>query len=466
MQVVSTFVFSALFLVPLVWEALRQANAFRMDGQLFLNLSFSIVYGYTGLTYFSSGNPSGNLFLATQADSVSIVCATTYMFSILGYGLARQMPLRTKFNYVDPDYRAIKWAAGVAFLVAVAALTIYVMQYGGIGNALRYAAEIRAGYGESLLVGDGTFIFFKNLIPLGIYLPIVSFALFIRRRKYSDLLIAAASCCVLVVGLILMSGRGRIVIFFMLLAICTISFASSRKRIPPVFLMVGPLIGLALDIFVTFGKKLFNSSYKDNVNYSDILVLSDYVPFKVLADYYEHRITSVVVALSYSEQHYTYFYDALSLPLFVIPQKVTGMVEPESISYLNTYLQVGAWDSMIPPGLAAYGLYSLGVFGIAIVGFVFGFLPGMLDSANFKEGCLGNPRILIRMPLLLIWIIYFFQGDPRVFATHLTPVLIFAVFYFVALRTVGKKNRNQWNPSFGQAAENRRPSGAMAVMRN
>ena len=458
----SEAIFSAIFLAPVLWEAFRQARAIKIDGQLLLSLSFSIVYGYTGLTYFFSENSSGYLIRDGQAITVSVVCATSYLFAILGYWLGKQIAARRTQNraITGPDcrfedYLAIKWASCAAYAIALISLAIYSSSYGGFDNAFRFAAKIRAGYGENLLIGSGELLFFKNLIPLSVYLPILYFALYARRRKLFDLLVAIVSISVPIAGFLLMSGRGRIVAFIIMIVACAIAFAPARKRNPAFLFVLGPFTLLLLDLFVTFGKKFFSSFYRDHVNWSDVFVLSDYVPFKAFTDYYEHRITSIDSALSASEQSYTYFYDFISIPLFVLPHKLTGIVEPESISYLNTYLQTGVWDSMVPPGIAAYGIYSFGIFGVVIAGVVFGFLPGLLDGVNSREGTAGNPRVFFRIPLILIWIVYLFQGDPRVLSVHLTPVLMFGAIYYFAQKAVAKKDRRSSTQLF-DGIKNRR----------
>ncbi|WP_114201815.1 hypothetical protein [Janibacter anophelis] len=72
------------------------------------------------------------------------------------------------------------------------------------------------------------------------------------------------------------------------------------------------------------------------------------------------------------------------------PFKLLGMSPPDSISYFNTYLTWGQWDSEVPPGLLAFGFLSLGTLGVVIHAAVAAFLVSVLERILYAGSLLGK----------------------------------------------------------------------------
>ena len=62
------------------------------------------------------------------------------------------------------------------------------------------------------------------------------------------------------------------------------------------------------------------------------------------------------------------------------PFKLIGINLGDSISYYNTYIIMGWWESIIPPGPVAFGYMSLGVLGVFIHGTIVGYIFRAIDS--------------------------------------------------------------------------------------
>lgn len=422
-------IFFALSIVPLIYELRRQLGQIAIDGLFVLNVSFSIVYGYTGLVLFESPTAS---HVSTQ-DGIDVIIAVTclisYSAALLGYWIGTAIGARHRSSSLENclDALVVYRAALVVFIVGVMSVFLYSSMYGGIANALKYAALIRAGYGDLALVGSGNLLFFKNLIPLLQFLPICLLGTFLNTRKLGAMFLFLGAFGIAVFGLFLMSGRGRVVLFVVLLAICGWSFVSRKRKISGASVVLAAIVMLVLDFFITYGKVFFRYFDSPDLDFLQIFQDRPYIPLEEFVNYYRHRVESIAYAINDTRFSPTFFYDSFAILSFVIPTRITGLVAPDSISYINTFLQTGLWDSMIPPGLVAYGYYSLGVAGVLLSSAVYGLVPGLIDRRNKVEGVVGNTRIYYRYPFLLIWLVYFLQGDPRVMIVNLASTLLFIV---------------------------------------
>lgn len=193
---------------------------------------------------------------------------------------------------------------------------------------------------------------------------------------------------------------------------------------PTAAILLVPVV-LSVDFFITYGKEIFRLFDAPEVSFAGFFDGKSYVPFSEFTSYYAHRVESILTAIEDTRFSPTYFYDAFSIPLFVMPSRLTGVVAPDSISYINTFLQTGVWDSMTPPGLVAYGYYSMGVFGVVASSLFLGFVVAALDKKNCVEGLKGNSAVFYRLPFIIIFCVYYFQGDPRVLAVNLAATILF-----------------------------------------
>lgn len=422
-------IFILIALIPILFELVRQTRFLSFDGLLFVNLSFAIAYGYAGIVYFYLSPDLHHLHTAEERYIAGSLCLISYSAAIGAYHFAFK---RIDFgggcwSYVSFDETSVFHASILAFILGGLSVLIYSSMYGGLANAFRYAATIRSGFGEDLLVGGGSFLFFKNLIPLLQFFPMVMLGRLLEKPAMARLLLFLSCFCAAVFGLLLMSGRGRVVLFIAFLLICAWVYKSNVSRLKPVVVAFLLPVVLGVDFFITYGKEIFRMFDTAEVSFSMLLASKPYIPFYEFTSYYSHRVESIITAVDDTKFFPTYFYDAFAIPLFVIPSRLTGIAAPDSISYINTFLQTGLWDSMTPPGLVAYGYYSMGVFGVVISSVVLGFVVAFVDKKNWVEGLRGNPAVFYRIPFLVIFCVYYIQGDPRVLAVNLSAALIFIV---------------------------------------
>lgn len=422
-------IFIVLTLAPLLFELARQARFISLDGLLVINLSFAITYGYAGVVYFYLGFNLHNQYSEEERYITGLLCLISYAVVIGAYcATFKWLRLKSYCESCGSSDSARIFAASVfAYVVGVVSVLVYSSMYGGVANAIRYAATIRSGFGEDLLVGGGSFLFFKNLIPLLQFFPFLMLGRLLEMPSLQRLLLFVGGAGFAVFGLLLMSGRGRIVLFVALLLICVWLYRSNSSRMhPAAAVMLVPVV-LGVDFFIAHGKEIFRLFDAPEVSFGDFLAGKSYVPFSEFTSYYAHRVESILTAVADKQFSPTYFYDAFAIPLFVMPSRLTGILAPDSISYINTFLQTGVWDSMTPPGLVAYGYYSLGVFGVVVSSLVLGFVIAYVDKKNTVEGLKGNATVFYRLPFIFIFCVYYFQGDPRVLAVNLSATIFFYV---------------------------------------
>ncbi len=423
----SSLIFIILILLIIFSELMRQKVEFNVDALLIINLSFIITYGLPGLslsdsTLTTTGFSKGDLLL------VSLLCLISYVFVRLGYKLSYS---KSKFIIKKIANKLVIYKTSlICFLIGFGAFYLYTNNYGGVHNSLIFSGAIRSGFGEDLMVGSGSTLFFKNLIPLMSFLPLTLFLCFLNDRKKLYFVGFLFTFAIATFGLFVMAGRGRIAIYTLSLATCAYIFIRSNRNISMKFLLYFLILFFFFDIFVHYGKSFFNLFLLDKT-LEELIDEKPYIPLITFSSYYEHRIFSAIIATKQEYKSWTLFYDSLAFPLYLIPSRVFGTTAPDSISFLNTYLFTGIWDSNIPPGLVGYGLYSFGIVGVIFSSLILGFSSGFIDKKFRTCRFNDNFETVVYIPLIFIWPIYFIQGDPRVLLVNVTPLLIFLLILYL-----------------------------------
>lgn len=437
-----------LYLPIIVITAIMMGKSIVYDRKaisfIFLVASYLIVYGISGaysdeffLTH-DSDYPS-----LTRTDIVvqifaSVVALCALFSSVLGYKIARCIP-KIK-NKRSLSSRGIFLAAQISLPLCVIFIAIYVAQYGGFSNALLSAAAIRSGYGET---DDGaTLTFVKYLMPLGIFPSMYYIYMYATERAKRHLLMAVISLSVLFIAYVLMSGRTRIVAALLGIFILLYYVQNIRLQLSFVVFKVLPLLIAAL-LVVIYGKDFFNGlSRLDTVAPTQAAVSEGWGDKDVLDStigYYTHRTYSTEIALikAFEKDGLNFFTDTLVFPLYFIPERLTGIRKPDSISYKNTENLIGIYDSMIPPGLVAYGIYGLWLPGVVIFAFMYGAVFGMCDRWIYLN---DGSVYIVAIPFLFVWSSYGFAADTRILVNSCSYILIF--IFLCKLCSYGRQRPN------------------------
>lgn len=67
---------------------------------------------------------------------------------------------------------------------------------------------------------------------------------------------------------------------------------------------------------------------------------------------------------------------------------------PDSVSYFNTHMVTGHWDSMIPPGGVAFSLQQGGYLFVPIFGFLLGVFYSCVDKVVSRSDARKSPLIV------------------------------------------------------------------------
>src|SRR5690606_37172978 len=75
---------------------------------------------------------------------------------------------------------------------------------------------------------------------------------------------------------------------------------------------------------------------------------------------------------------YRYFMDWVIAPLYLVPQRLTGVAPPPMVSAIHTEQMSGT--GTLPADIVTLGYFSLGLPGVLVTGVFFGLLLGLVDQ--------------------------------------------------------------------------------------
>ena len=152
--------------------------------------------------------------------------------------------------------------------------------------------------------------------------------------------------------------------------------------------------------------------------------------------YFSHRTYAIEAALkNFNETHYLYWFKDNFLSIFyLIPERLTGIVKPDSISPYNTEVLTGIYEATIPPGIIAYGIYSLWIPGFIIAAIIYGSIFGLVDSF-FNKYFSQKYLLIIILPIIVVWGLYGSTGDFKIIINSFSYIMLFMVI-FILIKTL------------------------------
>lgn len=277
-------------------------------------------------------------------------------------------------------------------------LIIFVQEFGGFSSFVTNLNLNRAGVLDQDLVGR--YVFFGNFIYLAI-IPIVYFFYEKRKTKMDLAFLLVVPVLVLIFSILLISTAKTKLIGLVLLFYFTLSIRNHKLYLPYLGL-IAAIIFIALpildEIFV-----LVIRVFKDE----GILA----VPFKIVyalisgslgQGEYEDFLKENPKNLYFkSLSYFTYIQMSLQLsidrsyPLLFFTDFLTGLSKllPSrfnirlgiEVQQLNTsifygyYPEIPVFSAGVPPGIIGFGMYSLSVPGVIILGFMLGYVFRIID---------------------------------------------------------------------------------------
>jgi len=158
--------------------------------------------------------------------------------------------------------------------------------------------------------------------------------------------------------------------------------------------------------------------------------------FMSILSNFSHPVMSIGVAhesVFSSNESIRFFSDFVYAIFSLVPSFLLNIQTPETIAYLNTYNHLGVYESIIPPGLVAFGLYSFGPPGIVIYGLFLGASSATLN--RFFGGILSHSKNASVFVYVFSYSfgLFVFNSEPRVMLqsifTYILVLLLFIPFF-------------------------------------
>jgi hypothetical protein len=422
-------------LFNLIQDFRRNKNSL---GLHFLNFTFLYVYGLGG--FYSVYDYEKNVFLYSnfyREDFYiflsALMLTLSYLISYKSYFMFKKINLNIGGNFFD--IKTLTIASNISLILCGLFIYIYISQYGGLYRALESAAAIRSGYGE--LEDGAKLTFVKYLMPIGVF-PFLLYGYKVSTSpKILNILLWVISFLLVFLAFILMSGRTRIVIYILAMVIIFI-YSKKTIKINKIFKYI-PLFFI-VSLFIMYGKTIFSSlgSILNGESIQNIIYESDKNETFLgsILGYFSHRTYAVEAALkNFNETHSLYWFKDNFLSIFyLIPERLTGIVKPDSISPYNTEVLTGIYEATIPPGILAYGIYSLWIPGLIIVAIMYSSIFGLVDS-YFQKYLSEKHLLIILLPIIVVWGLYGSTGDFKIIINSFSYIMLFMMI-FILIKTI------------------------------
>lgn len=390
----------------------------------FMSLVWSIViYGLAPIALiFSYNEVASPRFLVNSYDIESIiyVIPVIVFFMSMYFGSIFVQNRKIRIN-LKLNTKNIRKTSIVVFMVGFFSLMFFIYGYGGLDYVLSNMSNIRSGTDENKNYLAAFIVSFSKYMNLAFFimLSLIFLSKNIQKKDYSILIIMAFFT---LFSVYLSAGREAGIAF--LISILVI-YLAVYKKIPIIGVMV---FSLLVFFYILFGKTFLFAINNENFDkdeflqkgFSDTLLNS----YNIIISEFTHQYLSLVNFMA--GNHDFRFFGDYGYWLFK-PFKLLGMNIPDSISYYNTYIVYGNWDSEIPPGAIAFGYIQMGILGVIIHGFLLGAFFKFFDVLFYPKRQ-DSPLLLGFYALSVTSFTYILSNsDPALFLQNRIPNILFLV---------------------------------------
>jgi len=311
----------------------------------------------------------------------------------------------------------------LAFL-SFASVFIYASQFGGMERAIMAADAVRSGHGDEYWISK-TYIFVYRFIPFSMLAIIIYFLLEERKGFWLHTMFWVSLGVALFSRFALFKSKQGIIEFLLLYL-----FYLSLKNKKSYILHFGILFLFAIFFIPAL------ESYLDTGKFVITDPMNIFQAILNMLSFFNFDQTSLEFALN-KDYDFLYFEGVISgLRGKIVPMSWLTFLDDNSM-LTNTYFFYNFRDSIVPPGVVAFGYYNLGVIGVVIAGFFSGFLVKKIEYF-FINIISYNPRFIILYAFILTKVFTWVRtGMPRF--TFYDTVLI--VLFFVLI--IGYKKEQQ-----------------------
>ncbi|QNR07502.1 O-antigen polymerase [Macrococcoides canis] len=399
-----------LLLFLILFVEVNRINRLKIDGLTFFNFWFLIVFVLVPFLILNFGSNFAHptfYYLSLKGNIVIVLTIIIFYFSmIFAYYLTPNTNVILKTSSNKNKY--ILFTILLTVLAIIGAY-IFIDSYGGLSNLVSNVNTIRNGTLER-----NTFGAFFGLFGNYIVILFWSYLLYlINKRKFNFKIIFLFGLSIY--WLFLRGSRGSFIDLF-LISYAIIVLKTQRYHIKLLALIV------PISIFILlYGKSIFVSLDLGYQGIFDLIKdLNQNTTFLESIQSVIHNFAHPFMSLNLSFdkvetlKDYRYFKDIPNAFIFYL--QLIGFERPDTITYLNTEYVIGRYESNIPPGIIAFGYYSLGVFGVLLTGAILGIFIKFIDSIYKNSKPSNEDKFLTVIYLIFISSIgqFIIVGDIRV----------------------------------------------------
>ncbi len=365
--------------------------------------------------------PFENLYPIHTLSGLILASSMVLGWKLLGSRLRfnKQQELLRPLESVEARLAAAMW-----LLLSIAFLTqwLYSQAYGGFIGMLGYSSLIRSAIFD--MVPSNLFSFLKPFGGLALFASFGFFGLWQCKRRRVGVFIGLVFSFLFSIYL-LYSWLGRIG-FLVYLATFVLGVLLYRRPRPWILLVKGATMMLAVVV----------GSYYVSV-WLDLKAADSFHVF--LARELSFPFGSFFAQLDLGEHLFRGFKDFLVSPIYFLPSS-WWLEWVESISQINTTVIMGAPKGEqgvtggIPVDLLTLGLMQASVFGIAVVGIMFGVLLRLSQHLVDRLPHAGVRAVFEAYVALKIAVLGVFYAQPELFISGNFALLVAAVLLIVFLK--------------------------------
>ncbi len=251
-------------------------------------------------------------------------------------------------------------------LLSLASMFIYASQFGGMQRAIEVADAVRSGHGDEVWISK-KYIFVYRFIPFSI-LAIIIFFLLDKKGFWSWIILWVGVGVALFSRFFLFKSK-QAIIELLLLYLFYLSLKNRKSYLFhfTIFFIIAVFFIPALESYLDTGK--FVISDASNIVQAILNMLS----------FFNFDQTSLEFSLN-KNYDFVYFEGIISgLRGYIIPMSWLSSMNNNTI-FTNTYFFYNLKEAIVPPGIVAFGIYNLGIFGVIIVAFFSGYLVKKIDN--------------------------------------------------------------------------------------
>lgn len=298
----------------------------------------------------------------------------------------------------------LKVIAWFMFLLAVISYGLYTRAYGGFLGLFQYSIAIRSGTMKinnpfSFLQKFGSLAYISSFIFYGILID----KSITRDLKKHSVLGFIVSFIFSIYVLISLAGRVSMLIYLATFILALI--LSKHKNI--LKLVINLILFVIVSIFMLFSINILLKRTGVNIGLIELFTRELSFPFATFI-------------VQFSQPKYRLFKDIVVAPLFLLPQRIwSELLNIEVASSYNTYMFYGARkgeagvSGSVPVDLLTFSNMQASIFGVLIVGLLWGGLLYYLESLCKKFPTLGIRQTIYAYTTLNVAILTVLYGDPQ-----------------------------------------------------